>query len=290
MDKKEEKQYKRKVGEEPARRQESGYGGIAAFLKRWKWLVAVCAAAACLAVIIPLATQPKPLPPSPIAGEAPVPTPTASVLPAQTPAPSEKQMLSEMAELYAQNPDIAGWLKIDGTAIDYPVMYTPEDGEYYLYRNFEREEDPSKEGCLFIDKNCSLEPRSTNLLLHGHNMKNGSMFHALLGYKDETFYQEHKAIRFDTLYEEGEYEVVCVFLSQVYKKSDTDVFKFYRFYDAATRQQFDEYVENIKKLELYDTGITPVYGDELITLSTCEYSTENGRIAVVARKIKDTNR
>lgn len=191
-----------------------------------------------------------------------------------------------MAALYKQNPDIAGWLSIKGTVVDYPVMYTPEDGEYYLYRNFEKEEDPSKEGCLFIDKNCTMEPRSTNLLIHGHNMKNGSMFHTLLEYKEEAYYREHKTIRFDTLYEEEEYEIVSVFLSKIYKKSETDVFKFYQFYDAENKKQFDDFVSNCKELELYETGVAPVYGDKLLTLSTCEYSTENGRIVVVARKVK----
>lgn len=284
MDKKKNGQYKRKVGGENT---PSPGSRVAAFLKRWKWLVAVCIAAVCLAVVIPLATQPRPLPPSPIEA-APVPVP--SMLPSSSPStsPAVKQMLPYMAGLYAQNSDIAGWLKINGTVVDYPVMYTPDDGEYYLYRNFEKEEDPSREGCLFIDKNCSMEPRSTNVLIHGHNMKNGSMLHTLIDYKDEEFYKAHKTFRFDTLYKETEYEIVSVFLSKVYKKSETDVFKFYQFYDADSREQFDDYINNCKELELYDTGVTPAYGDKLLTLSTCEYSTENGRIVVVARQIEDT--
>ncbi len=284
MDRKENEQYRRKIGEE----QEKGkqQNSVAAFLKRFKWLLVLCVGTACLAVVVLSATQPKPLPASPVTEETSVPTPSLSAQPSQSPVPGEKQMLGAMAALYKQNPDIAGWLSIKGTVVDYPVMYTPEDGEYYLYRNFEKEEDPSKEGCLFIDKNCTMEPRSTNLLIHGHNMKNGSMFHTLLEYKEEAYYREHKTIRFDTLYEEEEYEIVSVFLSKIYKKSETDVFKFYQFYDAENKKQFDDFVSNCKELELYETGVAPVYGDKLLTLSTCEYSTENGRIVVVARKVK----
>ncbi|HBU11416.1 MAG TPA: hypothetical protein DEB31_01385, partial [Clostridiales bacterium] len=181
--------------------------------------------------------------------------------------------------------DLAGWLKVDGTNIDYPVMYTQEeDGQFYLYRTFEKQNDPSLRGTLFIDYNCSIDPRSANLLIHGHNMKNGSMFHTLTSYLLEDFYWDFPTIEYSTLYEAAEYEIVSVFLSKVYNKTD-DVFKFYQFYDAKTKEEFDDYIKNIKELELYDTGVTAEFGDELISLATCEYSQEDGRIVVVARKM-----
>ena len=195
----------------------------------------------------------------------------------------EPEMLPSMKDLYERNGDIAGCLTIEGTAIDYPVMYTPQDGEYYLFRTFEKEEDPAKQGCLFIDEHCQIEPRSTNLLIHGHNMKNGSMFRALLGYKEEDFYKEHPLIRYTTLYEEETYEIIAVFRSEIFRQDD-DVFKYYHFFNAESKEEFDDYVENCKALERYDTGITAEYGDELLTLSTCDYYTENGRLVVVARK------
>lgn len=197
----------------------------------------------------------------------------------------EPEMIPSMKELYDKNSDIAGWIKIEGTAIDYPVMYTPQDGEYYLFRTFEKEEDPAKQGCLFIDEHCQIAPRSTNLLVHGHNMKNGSMFRALLGYKDEDFYKKHPLIQYTTLYEEEIYEIIAVFRSEIFRQ-DEDVFKYYHFFNAETKEEFDEYVENCKALERYATGITAEYGDELLTLSTCDYYTENGRLVVVARKQK----
>ncbi len=254
-----------------------------------KWLVLLAAVAAAAVCVVVFWLAPMLRAPEPVSRPEASATPTASLLPSPSakpkPTSTQKQILPELAELYAQNNDLAGWIKIPDTVVDYPVMYTPEDGEFYLYRTFEKQEDPTKEGCLFIDKHNTLEPRDDNLLIHGHNMKNGSMFHTLLDYLDEAFYKEHPVIEFSTLYSADRYEIVSVFLSKVYNKDD-NVFKFYQFYDAKTKEEFDGFLTNIKQLELYPTGITPEYGDELITLSTCEYSQDDGRIAVVARKIK----
>jgi sortase B len=191
-------------------------------------------------------------------------------------------ILPELASLYAQNPDIAGWLTIDGTGIDYPVMFTPEDGEYYLHRDFNGKAD--KNGSLFIQKDCDPFTPGTNIIIHGHNMKSGKMFAPLLKYMDKAYFNEHPAIRFDTLYQKGEYEILAVFLSKVYKKSDK-VFKFYEFTQADGKDRFDDFIGNVKKLALYDTGVTAGFGDQLITLSTCEYTDENGRLVVVAKKV-----
>ncbi|XID91327.1 class B sortase [Paenibacillaceae bacterium WGS1546] len=194
---------------------------------------------------------------------------------------NERVMLPEFRELYERNPDIVGWLTIDNTRIDYPVMQSLEDGEYYLYRDFDKKENDN--GLPFLDVQSRIG-ESDILLLHGHNMKSGMMFADLIHYKKESYYKEHPTIRFSTLYEKAEYEIVAVILSEVYRKSD-DVFKYYQVEKAGTPAEFDSYVQNIKKLALYDTGVSARYGDQLIVLSTCEYSTENGRIAVVARKL-----
>lgn len=254
-----------------------------------KWIVVLAAAIVAAICIVIFVAMPMTQEPEPVSTPAPtmITAPTAEATPPPTLAAEETQILPELENLYKQNNDLAGWIKIEGTAVDYPVMYTPDDGEFYLYRTFQKEEDPTKEGCIFIDKNCSVDPRGTNLLLHGHNMKNGTMFHTLLDYQDEEFYKEHPVIEYSSLYSKDDYEIVSVFLSKVYNKDETDVFKFYKFYDAETGEEFDEFVTNIKELALYDTEITPKPGDEFITLSTCEYTQENGRIAVVARKITD---
>ena len=108
------------------------------------------------------------------------------------------------------------------------------------------------------------------------------MFGALESYKDKDFYEEHKSIQFDTLTEQAEYEIVAVFKTVAYS---SEGFRYYDFVDAEDEKAFDEYVSKCKEFALYDTGVTAEYGDRLITLSTCEYSAQNGRLVVVAKKI-----
>ena len=205
-------------------------------------------------------------------------------------------MMADMAELYEKNSDVIGWLTIDGTNIDYAVMQTPEDEEYYLDRDFNKNKNAN--GCLIMDTDSTVGSGtaandyadgtrpSTNLIIHGHNMRNGAMFGNLDRYKDERFYEEHKKIRFKSLYEEREYEVISVFLSQVFLKTQTDVFKYYKFFEAKDQAQFDDFYENIRKMALYDTGVTAEFGDEFITLSVCAYHVDNGRLVVVGKRIK----
>lgn len=205
-------------------------------------------------------------------------------IPDTSPLEETPQMLDYMADLYAQNPDLVGYIHIDGTNIDGPVVYTAGE-DYYLYRGFDREDHI--EGCLYVDKHNTVEPRDDNLIIHGHNMNNGTMFADLLLYKDEAYYKEHGTIRYDSLYESAEYEIISVFVSQVYYVDD-DVFKYYKEYNFKTEDSFHTFMENIKSLSLYDTGVSAKYGDEFITLSTCEYSREDGRMVVVARKVTNS--
>lgn len=191
-------------------------------------------------------------------------------------------MLEKYTALYEKNSDMIGWLSIEGMVIDYPVMQC-EDDEYYLHRDFYGNED--KYGCLYVRSKADVNSPGTNFIIYGHNMKDGSMFGDLDLYRDESFYLEHALISFDTLYEERTYEIVAVFLSQVYN-SDDDVFKYYQFYQADTQEEFDYFYENIKKLSLYDTGVSAEFGDTFLTLSTCAYHVEDGRLVVVAKRIE----
>ena len=203
-------------------------------------------------------------------------------------------MLPEYEALYEQNPDIAGWLRIEDTVIDYPVMQTMEDEDYYLSRDFNKQE--SKNGCLIMDTDSVVgvgkadsryrggEKPSTNLIIHGHTMKSGMMFGGLKKYAEESYGKAHSLIAFDSLYEKREYELIAVFYSQVYLKTDT-VFKYYQFFQADTEEEFANWYENIKSMSLYDTGVTAEYGDEFITLSCCSYHTEDGRFVVVGKRI-----
>lgn len=126
---------------------------------------------------------------------------------------------------------------------------------------------------------------STNLIIHGHTMRSGEMFGNLKLYQDAEYGAEHHLIRFDSLYEEREYELIAVFHSQVYYESD-NVFKYYKFFQADTQKEFDDWYENIKAMSLYDTGITARFGDEFITLSCCSYHVEDGRFVVVGKRVK----
>ena len=198
--------------------------------------------------------------------------------------PENRVILPQYKTLYEENSDLIGWIKIKDTPLDYPVMQNMEDNEYYLHRNYYEEYEYS--GLPFLDIKCSIDPPSTNLMIYGHNMKSDVMFSCLTKYIDEEYYLQHPIIKFDTLYEESEYQIVSIILSKVYMKSD-DVFKFYQFVQADSEAEFDEYILNMKKLSLYDTGFGASYGDQLLTLVTCNYHTENGRLAVLAKKVRN---
>lgn len=222
---------------------------------------------------------------TPISTSAPAETtvPTQATVPSTTAAtvpPTEpREVLPRLQEQYEKNPDLAGWLTIPGTRIDYPVMYSPDEPERYLHANFEV--SYSFAGLPFIDAAC--DPESGNRIVYAHNMLDGSMFRTLLKYQQKDFWQRNPVISFNTLYEEQEYEVVAAFYDKVYKKSDTN-FKFYQFYDTSDQSSFDEAMAYYREHALYDTGVTAQCGDLFLTLVTCAYQTENGRFVVVARK------
>ncbi len=187
------------------------------------------------------------------------------------------------AESFLANEDMAAWLVVPGTNIDYPVMWTPFDENYYLYKDFNEQENAN--GSLILDTDSSLNPLTTNLIIHGHNMKSGAMFGNLTDYEDEEYYNDHKQIILYTRDGQKNYEIIAVFRSQVYKKTD-DVFKFYKFFQANTAEEFINFYDNIKDLSIYDTGVTAEFGDHFITLSTCVYHVTNGRFVVVAKEVE----
>lgn len=197
--------------------------------------------------------------------------------------PSIDRIANPYADSFLANRDMAAWLQIPGTNIDYPVMWTPEDETYYLYRAFDGSEN--KNGCLLLDTDSCLDPLTTNLIIHGHNMKSGAMFGNLTDYEDQDFYETHKNIILYTEECQRNYEVIAVFRSQVYRKTD-EVFKFYKFFLADTQEEFDDFYNNIKQLSQYDTGVTAEFGDHFLTLSTCVYHVEQGRFVVVAKEVE----
>lgn len=190
-------------------------------------------------------------------------------------------VLPEYSALYDENNDTIGWLKIEGTAIDNVVMYAPDEIEKYLHTDFYG--DYSYRGCLYVDEYCDIF-RSDNIIIYGHNMKDGSMFGALMGYADEGFYENHKLITFDTIYEKQTYEVVAAIKTAIPPEGD-DCFRYYEYTGADDDEMFSEYVKFIDENKLYETDLELEKGDSILTLSTCAYHEDDGRFIVVARKI-----
>ncbi len=194
-----------------------------------------------------------------------------------------KKVLDEYKNLININKKLIGWVKIVDTNIDYPVMQT-SDNEYYLDHNLNQEYD--KNGSIFMDKDCDVLKPSTNFILYGHHMKSGRMFGDLDKYSSKDYYEKHRYIQFDTIYEKGIYEIMYVFRSRVYSEEEI-VFKYYQFIDAFSEKEFDSNMQEMAALSLYDTGVTAKYGDRLLTLSTCDYQEKDGRFVVVAKKIAE---
>lgn len=190
---------------------------------------------------------------------------------------SDKQVMNDYKELFLENPDIIGWLTIEGTSIDYPVMWTPEDPEYYSHRGFDKED--SINGLLFLDSSSNVNEKEGNLIIYGHNMKNGSMFADLFRYEKKSYGKTHHAIQFDTLYEKRIYEITAVA-----KTDDMELLPF--GFTNASRSDGQTAIQNMKDHSLYDTGVDMEYGEDYLTLATCDYSKDNGRLVVMARRIQ----
>lgn len=197
---------------------------------------------------------------------------------------TKTERMLQLEELQKENEEIIGWLEIEGTNINYPVLQA-SDNDYYLTHNYKKEK--ASTGSIFLDKDFDLINGSSNYLIYGHRNKSGLMFEDLIKYAEEDFYKEHTKIKFTTNKDDSIYEILSVFYSRVYYKSEQNVFRYYYFVNANNEQEYNDFVNNAKKVSLYDTGVTAKYGDQLLTLSTCEYSQEDGRFAVVCKKIED---
>ena len=209
-------------------------------------------------------------------------------VPEQTPAPTdepesepdERELAYEKYKaLYEQNNDFVGWITIEGTAINYPVMQSVNSPDFYLKHNFDKAY--SDYGVPYVDEACAVG-LSANTVVYGHHMKNGTMFSSLVSYADKAYFDEHPVIRFDTIYGFGEYQVIAAFSFD----TNNETFCYNEFADG-NEEQFNEYIAECMARRAYDTGFTAEYGDKLITLSTCEYTHMNGRFVVVAKLITE---
>lgn len=203
-----------------------------------------------------------------------------STVPTETETVPEPTMIPGYEELYNQNNDMVGWLKIEGTKVNYPVMQTPDDPNYYLYRDFEKKD--SKRGALYAWSEADINEPSDNITIFGHNMADGSMFNCLAAYINKSAWENNSLIFFDTLNEYHTYKIFAVFKTSA---NLGEGFSYHKFVDADNEKGFNDFVSTCKDLAFYDTGITPVYGDKLICLSTCEYTLGNGRLVVAAVRI-----
>ena len=192
---------------------------------------------------------------------------------------NQEERKIDINKLYEENKDIVGWLKIDNTTINYPIMQNINDPNYYLHRDFYK--NYSSYGTPYMAKQCNLN--SDNIVIYGHHMKNNKMFGKLEKYKSKDFYNNHKIITFTTLEKEYSYEIFAVFKTTVYTKN---TFRYYENINFENKKMYNDFINICKDKSLYQTGIEIKDKEKLITLSTCEYSNKNSRLVIVARKIK----
>ena len=198
--------------------------------------------------------------------------------------PEDKEQVETVINidnLYAINSDIVGWLRINDTTINYPIMQIKSNPNYYLHRDFYKKY--SSYGTPYMSEECNINT-SDNLVIYGHHMNHKKVFGALENYKSKEFYENHKIIDFTTLEEMKKYEIFAVFKTVVYSKN---TFKYYNFVNFSNEDEFNTFVNKCKELSFYETNIKPKYHDKFITLSTCEYSNKNGRLVVIAREINN---
>lgn len=230
------------------------------------------------------------------AGREHVPETTAADTPTEVPVPQQSEppqnasiptqpaeepsILPEYQALLEINPDIVGWIRIDGTQINYPVMQSPKEPDFYLDHNFDRAY--SRRGCIYAEEACDIFAPSDNITLYGHHMRDRSMFTELMCYSSSSHWEKYPYVIFDTLTGYHTYEIFAVFTTTA---TVTKGFPYHNFVDAATEKEFDDFINGCISRALYDTGIVPEYGDKVICLSTCEYSQSNGRFVVCAVRI-----
>jgi sortase B len=182
--------------------------------------------------------------------------------------------------LIDENPDFIGWIRIPDTRIDLPVVWRKGDNTFYLNHGFDLQE--SEYGVPFLDQKCDPDPNSScnNYVIYGHHMKTGTVFAGLLKYEDQNYLTKHPEITFNTIYENSTYEIFGAFALDVTKDK---TFKYYE--DTAMEEKaFDAFISEIKQRSVVKSDVTPKFGDRILTLSTCEYSTNDGRFVVFGVK------
>lgn len=203
------------------------------------------------------------------------PPPTADALSTSSPAP-----LADYEELIARNPDFFGWIRMEGTRVDLPVMYSPQRPEQYLGHDFDG--NFSYAGVPFLASEC--DPDGDYYLIHGHHMRDGSMFADLLKYEDPAFWRQYPTFRCDTRLERRTYAVVAAFRTRVLGKEEQG-FRYYNYTALSDEKTFREFMDGVRAMAAYDTGVETAFGDQILTLSTCAYHAHLGRFVIVAKRV-----
>lgn len=198
-------------------------------------------------------------------------------------APPEQppEVLPEYVSLHGQYPDLVGWIRIEDTQVDLPVVQA-SDNDYYLHRSIDGADDIN--GTLFMDCRADAFAPSSNLIIYGHNMKSGAMFGGLKKYLEEPYLSEHDKIMFDTLYEKQTYQIIAVCLSAV-GDGTAGSYRYYNFIEADSEKDFDLFIQNVRDCAVYDRTTDVTANDSLLTLSTCNSYVEDGRLFIVAKKM-----
>lgn len=183
-----------------------------------------------------------------------------------------------LEDVMAKNPDTVAWITVEGTNIDYPVMQTREDNDYYLNHDFNRQRNIH--GTPFLDVGCRLVG-SDNLIIYGHHMQDNTIFQNLTKFRNPAFCESHGSIRLDTVEESREYQVVFVMVISVREAQD---FPYHQRIDFADEADFRDFLTRCGDYAVWKSETLPEPGTKLLTLSTCEYSKQNGRLVVVARE------
>lgn len=178
---------------------------------------------------------------------------------------------------------IKGWIKMKNTPIDYPVVQNRSDADFYLYKNYKKEN--SRYGSIFVDSKCDLEKGCKNILLHGHSMNNGTMFRSLIELTELDFYKTTPTFTYDMPGKIADWKIISVFRTNTLEEHG-EIFEYLRP-SFSCDEEFLNYVYQVKIRSLINIPVDVNENDELITLSTCSYEMKDFRTVIVARKVRN---
>lgn len=193
----------------------------------------------------------------------------------------ERKLKKDRKSFFKGNEDMVAWIRIPGTKVNYPVMYTPDKPEYYLRKNIKKKY--SIAGTPFIGQYCNISSKS--FIIYGHNMKIGTMFHSLVDYENKEFYNKHKYVYLDTKHERIKYKIFASLRTEVGYEGDEEKFPYYKYMGNISEEEFNKYISEVTAKRNYSTGVDVTCKDNILTLSTCAYHADNGRFVVVAKEI-----